>query len=290
MFSSSRRTILKKALRFKYNDSLKSRWWLIDNNLIPIAQSIASAVDKFNGSFLPDNIEIIKNEDRRFILRIDSSQSVEKSFIAKVFPLCCLRHRLKYHRMKYKRFAFGEAVNLLIAAERGLNVPMVYGYGRIYGSSFLIKTDVLLLEDLADQTAVDKLLELNSNDQKKCAKILERTIPIIIGLYKAGCNNIGFNTGAIMLGDGNSAKNDFILDFEYAEFHDKPSLEVLMFEAANFAKYCRRWLTEQTINEWRAKLLDAIEIGDDVKRGNLIERFNYYFNSRLSRKERLKIY
>ncbi len=290
MFSSSRRTILKKALRFKYSDSLKSRWWLRDDNLIPMSQSIASAVDKFNSSLLPDNIDIIKNEDRRFILRINSSQSFEKSFIAKVFPLCCLRHRLKYHRMKYKRFAFGEAINLLIAAERGLNVPMVYGYGRIYGSSLLIKKDILLLEELANQTAVDKLLELNSNDQEKCAKILERTIPIIIGLYKAGCNNIGFNTGAIMLADGNSAKNDFVLDFEYVEFHDKPSLEILMFEAANFAKYCRGWLTEQTINEWRAKLLDAVKIGDNVRRESLIERFNYYFNSRLSRKERREIY
>lgn len=289
MFSLSKRRILMTALGFEYSDSQRAKLWLCDKSLIPLAQSVPPAIDTYSESASSQDVEVIKRDKRRLVLRINLSQSGEESFIVKVFPLRCLRHRLKYHSMKYDRFAFGEAANLLIAARRGLNVPKVYGYGCIYGSSRLIKKDILILEDLAPRTSVGELLKLNKGDEEKCAKIFSRTIPIFVDLYKAKCNHIGSNISAIMLGDEKSKQDDFILDFEYAKFHNKPSLEVLMFEAAHFAKRCCTWVTKKTMNEWKDKLLDAVEIKDNATRNKIMGYFNYYFDTQLSRKERQKV-
>ena len=291
MLSTKKRGMLKTALRLKYSDSRRAKWWLKNESLIPVAKSILSDIDKCYESASGHNVDVIKKENNRLVFRIKSSSSTEKSFVAKVFPLLCLRHRLKYHRMKYKhsRFAFGEAVSLLIAAERGLNVPKVHGYGCIYGSSGLIKMSVLILEDLVHHTTIGELLKLNSGNEKKCVEIMNRVIPVFINLYKTACNNINVNMGAIMLGHEDSKKDDFILDFEYATFYDNPSLELLMFEAANFGKYCKAFVTDETIYEWRDKLLDAVEVRDRVEREKMIERFSYYFCIRLSRKKREKI-
>ncbi len=277
------------ALGFEYSDLQRAKWWLSDKSLIPLAQLAASAIDTCGESPSSHDVEILKRQDRRLILRINLSQSGQAPFIMKVSPLRCLRHRLKYHSMKYNRFAFGEAVNLLIAAKRGLKVPKVYGYGCIYGSCRLITKDILILEDLAPRTPVGELLKLNRGDEEKCAKILSRTIPSFVDLYKEKCNNISTNMGAIMLGDENSKQDDFIVDFEYAKFHNKPSLEVLMFEAGHFAKHCCTWVAKETVNEWKDKLLDAVEIQRPRIREKMTGYFNYYFNAQLSRKERQKV-
>lgn len=289
MFSLSKRRILMTALGFEYSDLQRAKWWLRDKSLIPVAQLAASAIDTWGESPSSHDVEILKRDDRRLIFRINLSQSGEDPFIMKVAPLRCLRQRLKYHSMKYNRFAFGEAVNLLIAAKIGLKVPKVYGYGCIYGSCRLITKDVLILEDLAPRIPVGELLKLNRGDEEKCAKILSRTIPSFVDLYKAKCNHIGLNMGAIMLGDENSKQDDFIVDFEYAKFHNKPSLEVLMFEAARFANRSCALVAKETVNEWKDKLLDAVEIQRPRTREKMTGYFNYYFNTQLSRKERQKV-
>ena len=278
-------------MRFRYDDTQKSTWWLKDESLVPVARSILAAVDKCPESSSPDNFQILKQTHDRLILRVLPQNFASQSFIAKIFILSCLRHKLKYHIKKYDRFGFAEAANLIIAAQRGLNVPRIYGYGRIYGSLALIKKSIVLLEDLAHQATVGKLLELNSRDQNKCADILGRTIPVFAGLYKANCNHIDVNPESILLDDEDLKQRVFLLDFEYARFYDRPSLEILMFEAAHFAKACSGWLKEDTINNWVANLLDAIEVRDALSREKTIRRFNYYyFGIRLSRRERIKIH
>lgn len=291
MFSLIKRKILKTTLGFKYRNSRRSKWWLSDESLIPLVQSVASYIERYDGLATDNNIEIVKREVNRLVFRVKSLSPAEESFIVKVFPLCCLRHRLKYHIMKYShnRFAFGEAVNLLIGAKRGLNVPKVHGYGQVYGCSTLIKKSVLIIEDLEHHITIGELLKLNSADQEKCGEILNRAIPIFVSLYEACCNDISVNSGSIMFGDEGLKQDDFILDLEYARFYDKPSLELLMFEAATLAKYCKFLLTEKTINEWVDKLLDAVETRDRICRGKMVGYFNYYFNTQLSRKEREKI-
>lgn len=291
MFSLTKqgKRMVKSALRFNYSDSRRMKWWLRDESLIPVAQSVLSGIDEQNESVSQHNVEILKQGDRRLILRIKPLRFNEKSFIIKVFRLRCLRHRLKYHRRKYHRYGFAEAANLIIASSRGLNVPTVYGYGRIYGPCRLIKMDIIIIQDLVHYTQLYESLKLIKGDEEESAKIFDRTIPIFVNLYEAGCNNIDMNLGAIMLGNEDSKNYGFVLDFEFAKFHDKPSLEILMFEAAHFMKGRYNRLEKETINNWIAKLLDAVKIRDNYNRERAIERFNYYLGTYLSRKERLRI-
>ena len=223
------------------------------------------------------------------VFRVNSLPSNIESFVVKICPFLRFKHRLEYTVVRHHIFGISEAANLIIAADRGLNVPEVYGYGCIYDSFRLIKMSVVILEYLNHYSPVDQLLELNRGDERKCAEILDRTLPVFVGLYKAGCNNIETNLHAIMLSDNGSKPDAFVLDFEGAKFHNKPSLEILMFEAANLVKWSPQLLTEEVINNWLAKLLDAVKVDDGNLRRKMIERFNYYRITKLHRKDRRKI-
>ncbi len=282
--------ILQDVLKFRYRHGTAT-FWLRNKDMTAVAESILYAMDRNNESSLPQGMEVIRQTHSRIILRINSPNFAGQSIIAKVFLIPCLRHRLKYHIKKYDRFAFAEAANLIIAAERGLSVPKVYGYGCIYDSFGLIKRSIVFLEDLANRIHIGKLLELNRQDQNKCADILSRVIPVFVELYKVNCSHIDVNSRSILLNGEDLKQKVFLLDFEYAGFYDRQSLEIFMFEAAYFAKCCTDWLTKETIDEWVAKLLDAVEIRDALGRDKAMERFNYYyFGKRLSRRERIKIH
>ncbi len=287
---SEQEMILRKALTVTYNESVKISWRLKDQDLVPIVKSARAIIEQkaiVNRNHIS---ELIKEEDNRHVFKITSRDNT-KSYIFKVFPLQCVRHRLKYLWMtrKFSRFAYGEAISLLIASEKGINVPDVYGYGYILGKSMLIEKSVLILECLSHHTTIGDLLELHRNDQARCLQILNRSIPIFVKLYETACNHISVNAGAIMLSDEDCLKDDFILDFEYAKFYKKPSLELLMFEAATLARYCKCWVSKDTMNEWAKELLIAVGVRNNLDVNNLMARFLCHFNTQLSRKERSRI-
>lgn len=287
---SKQEVILKNALAITYKDSVRVSWRLKDEDLVPIVKS-AKAVIEQKAVLNEDHVfELIKEEDNRQVFKI-TSRGNAKSYIFKVFPLQCLRHRLKYLWMtrRSSRFAYGEAISLLIAAEKGINVPDVYGYGYVLDKSMLIEKSVLILECLSHHTTIGDLLELHRNDQARCLQILNRSIPLFVKLYETACNHISANTGAIMFSDESNPKDDFLLDFEYAKFYKKPSLELLMYEAATLAKYCKCWVSEDTMNEWAKELLIAVRVRDNLDINSLMARFLYHFNTQLSRKERSRI-
>jgi len=287
---SKQQTLLDRALNFKYKDSMHSVWRLKDESLAPVVNSAMSVIEGKAIGNDKYSFELIKKEDNRHVFRIDS-QEESKSYIFKVFPLRCLRHRLKYAYMarRFSRFAYGEAIGLLKAAEKGIRVPEVYGYGSISGPLMLIQKSVLIIEFLSHHTLIGDLIESNSHNQDKCLNLLKRSIPLYVQLYKAACNHISVNTGAIMFDDKGRREEDYLLDFEYARFYSKPSLELLMYEAATLANYCKKWISEETFHKWIGELLDAVEIRDRLRRDNLRERFYYHFSTELSRKERQKI-
>ncbi|MCK5608399.1 hypothetical protein KAR91_41340, partial [Candidatus Pacearchaeota archaeon] len=247
---SRQENMLREALAVKYKDSARIGWKLKDKVLVPIVKSAQSAIEKKPILNKDHAFELIKEESNRMVFKI-TSKSNAKSYIFKVFPSQCLKHRLKYIWMtrNSSRFAYGEAISLLIASEKGINVPDVYGYGYILGTSMLIEKSVLIIECLSHHTTIGELLESHRDNQEKCLQILNRAIPLFVKLYEAACNHISVNTGAIMLSNDKDPENDFILDFEYAKFYKKPSLELLMFEAATLAKYCKAWVSKDTMKE-----------------------------------------
>lgn len=113
-----------------------------------------------------------------------------------------------------------------------------------------------------------------------------RTIPLFVSLYNAGCNHIDVNSGAVMLNERNLNHEVFLLDFQHTKFYDKPSSEILMFEAGHFAKVCQNWISDETVNEWLDELLRAIDINSTDEIQKMKRCFYYYFKAELSRKHR----
>jgi len=258
---------------------MRAKWWLKDESLAPLAQSIVGTIRNINHHALQSSIEIFKLTERKAVFRVEYPNCSCPSFVAKAFLLSRFEHRFKYHR-----YGLNEVTNLFKAANRGINTPKVYGFGHIYGLFGLVEASAIIMEDLSSLSPIKKLLLKGTDSERK--QIFMRTIPSFVSLYNAGCNHIDVNSGAVMLCEYNFNPNVFLLDFQHAKFHSKPSSEILMFEAGHFAKSCRDWISTDTVNEWLDKLLTAVNINHTNEIQEMKGRFYYYCKAELSRKHR----
>ncbi len=83
---------------------------------------------------MDSGISILKQINRKVILRISESLISEESFVAKVFFMQTLTRMLKYYK-----YGLDEAANLILACRKGLPAPEVYGYGHIYNRFGLVE-------------------------------------------------------------------------------------------------------------------------------------------------------
>jgi hypothetical protein len=278
----NKRRIIKNALNFEFRDSSKSKWWLKDESLVPTAQSITETIRNITNHSLRPNTEFFKLTDRKAVFRVKPPEDSGRSLVAKAFLLPRLEHRFKYHK-----YGLDEVANLLKAADRSINAPRVYGYGHIYGLFRLVEANVVISEELLGLSPIKNLLLKGTDNERH--QIFMRTIPLFVSLYTAGCYHIDVNSGAVMLSERNPNHEVYLLDFQHAKFYDKPSSEILIFEAGHFAKVCRNWISTETVNEWLDELLRAIDVNSTDEIQKMRRRFYYYFKAELSRKHRKKI-
>lgn len=282
MFSLRNHNKLKIALKFKYRHSPRSKWWLKDESLIPMVQSVVEAIRDIANNSVPPNIKMFKLNDRKAVFRMKEPHNKWKPFVVKTFLLNHLEDRLKYHR-----YGLDEVANILEAKNRGISTPEVYGYGHINDVIGLVKGSIIILEDLSDMSTIGTLMHTKSEDE--CSKIFMHTVPLFVSLYRANFNHIDINTGAVLLCEHKLNSPVFLLDFQHAKFYDLPSAEILMFEAGYFSKSCSNWVSAETISNWLNKIFNAIGINNETEKEKMIEYFNYYFGAELSRKERKAI-
>ena len=279
MLPFRKKRIIKSVLKFSYEDPGKVKWWLRDNSLASLAQSITGTIRNITHHELQSNVEIFKLTDRKAVFSVEYPNGLDSSYVAKAFLLSRIEHKFKYHK-----YGLNEVANLITAMDRGINTPKVYGYGHIYGLLRLVEASVIIMEDLRDFLPIKTLL-LNGTDNER-HQIFMRTIPLFVSLYNSGCNHIDVNSGAIMLCKHNLNPNVLLLDFQHAKFHSKPSSEILMFEAGHFAKSCRNMVPTKTINDWLDKLLKDVNINHANEVKEMKGRFHYYCKADLSRKQR----
>lgn len=284
MFSLIRQgtRIVKSALKFTYNDSKRTKWWLRDESLIPVTQSVVAAIRDINKQTGPSNVKIIKWRKLKIVFRIEDSEGVAQSFIVKAYLLSRFKHRLKYRRR-----GLNEVANLIRAKRRGINTPDVYGYGRINDIFGLVTVSIIIMEDLCGRSAIDELMHTRPQDE--CSRMLISTVSLFSKLYRGACNLFDMNGGSVMLCEHALDSEAFLVDLERADFYNRPSVEVLMFEAGYFARSCRNWVSTEAIDQWLTELLSAVSINGSGEIEKAKERFNYYFGTDLSRKERLRI-
>ena len=253
-----------------------------DESLIPVTQSVAAAIRGISKPTGPSNVEIIKWRKLKIVFRIEGSEGLAQSFIVKAYLLSRFKHRLKYRRR-----GLNEVANLIRAKRRGINTPDVYGYGRINDIFGLVTVSIIILEDLCGRSAIDELMHTRPQDE--CSRMLISTVSLFSKLYRGACNLFDMNGGSVMLCESALDSEAFLVDLERADFYDRPSVEVLMFEAGYFARSCRNWVSTEAIDQWIGELLSAVSINGSGEIEKAKERFNHYFGTDLSRKERLRI-
>jgi len=289
MFSQKTK-ILNNYLKYYSSISPGTKWWLCKSDYSKIGTSITSIIEKISkGQDLP-NVEVLKKNRNKIVFRYTTPDECLPSVIVKVFYIDTFIRRLKYHK-----YGLDEAVNLLIARDKGVNTPEVYGYGKICDILGMEKISIILLEDLMGFSTIGKLFEISNENQWN--KIFYKTESLFVDLYNAGCNHIDVNLGSVMMSDNAANDEVFLLDFQHARFYDVPSLEVLMFETGYFAKGCSNWIPKEIVDLWLENILKKVGIDAIDQKRKLKERSEYYFQAtdayreggRLSRKHRKKI-
>lgn len=279
----AKRTIVNSSLSYPYRDAEGSRWRLRSASLIP-------AVTAFNAAHrairdLPKGSceEVYKWTERRQVFRFRGSGTGREFLVAKGFLLKNARQRIKSYR-----YGLDETANLLMAAQRGISVPAIYGFGVQYGKSGLPRGNFLLLECLSDYGLVGDLLEKAKDNPIERRAVLMRTIPVFVSLYHAGCNHVDIHKKTIMM-HNDVEKPPKILDFHYARFCDRPNIEVLAFEAGFFVGACSDTLDQGAIEEWLSSLAHEVGLGDESERRAFVERVSFYRREDLSRKQKINV-
>jgi len=291
MLSLSKRRILRSALRFKYSGLHGATCWLKDQNLAALGEFVVDVVRGIISKVAGPDIEMLKSAKRKIVFRVKHPENSQETFVAKVFFLNHFSHRLSYHL-----YGLDEAANSVRARDRGINTPEVYGYSDIRDRLGFVKTSIIILEDLRHMSTIGKLMSTMS--EAECTKIFMSTIPLFISLYRANCNHININSNAVMLGGDNTNSALFLLDFQHAKFYDKPSLNILMFEAGHFAWSCRQWISTETALEWADRIVSYVGIKNPDEQNKTRETFEYYYRGKgrtptqtaLSRKQRKRIF
>ena len=290
MLSLSRRRILRNALKFRYSGLRRASWWLKDMNLAACADSVVDIIRSIISKAVPPDIEMIKLTPRKAVFRVSNPHNSHETFVVKAFFLNHFSHRLNY-----RLYGLDETANLIQAKDRGINTPDVYGYGHVYDRLGLVRTGIIILEDLGHMPTIGNLLDTIPEIER--SEIFTNTVPLFVSLYRANCNHIDLGSSAVMLGNNSSNPPIFLLDFQHARFYNKPSLNILMFEAGYFARSCRQWISGEIAMEWADMILSNVGIKDQTQRQKAKETFEYHRQGKgrtptqttLSRKHRKRI-
>ena len=194
-----------------------------------------------------DRERFFKRERMRLIFRYgaDSGEVAVKSM-----PLVSVRARLRY-----KRYAYAEAVHLLRAAELGLPVPKVLAYGESRRLG-LVRWNAVVMEFLPHVPLRERLaVKLSEGEQWA---LLVRAMNLLRQLYECGCNHVDFGPHCVML-DPAGEGDDRLLDFQFCRFNAEPRAETLAAQAGYFAwsvSTNRGWVDSETMmTRWFDRLL-----------------------------------
>jgi hypothetical protein len=259
------------------NPADTSRWQLLGNHLEGCAEHVAELIG--NPAALQEEA-YFKNEARRKIFRT-APTTAGTVVLVKGFLLHSCRHRLQH-----RKYAFNEAAHLIIARERGLKVPTVFGYG--VGYRWLLPAWAAVIMDFLPYPSMRDDF-LSGPDGPKTWALLRRTIPSFRKLYLAGCNHIDFGPHAILMSP-EGAESDVLIDFQYAAFLRRPCAKTLAAQLGYFGWAVgtnRKWVGRELLRQWYGEVLEALEIPQSAEILAIIER---NAAARRSTSERLKGY
>lgn len=93
-------------------------------------------------------------------------------------------------------------------------------------------------------------------------RLLQRASKCLARLYHAGCHHVDFGPHAILLASEADAPDELI-DFEFAQFWQQPSIRLAVAMGGYFAWSAgtnRSWFTREQLRRWFQSVLDQLEL------------------------------
>ena len=220
-------------------------WQLRDDSHRAAAESASREIEE------PALIEpgrLLKAGTRRLIFRCKTTPA---QTVVKAFPLDGTRQRLKH-----RKYADSEALNLDTAHRLNLPVPRLYGLGhkRRLG---LVSCNAVLMEFVPGHPLHEMVAQATTAAQ--LSDLRKRAIALFQALYLSGCNHIDLRPDALIL--GSSAAADRIIDFQYCRFLGEPRPVTIGAQAGYFAHWLSRSNPDSRfLSGWIDQLLQALQI------------------------------
>jgi hypothetical protein len=245
------------------------RWRLRSPDWGPIADRAADFLGR--GPASPDSGRLLLKElDRRLLFCLRSSESW---VLVKAFRFPSLRKKLRH-----RKGAWTEGVNLLLARDAGLPVPQLFGYGeaRRWG---LVRRSAVLMEYFDRHMPLMKLLRRRTQDR---GSLIRRTFPLLAKLYHACAYHTDFPANNVLISPSNP-QDDRIVDLQNLKWVDAPSLEVLLGQTARLYEIAARESIPQE-DDWLSEVLSAAGVTDTPEVRGL---WGEYLAGRLTRPKHL---
>jgi hypothetical protein len=283
---AAKRAAVYRALQLRHRAS-PDRWNLCGPEMIDVCTAAAVAVRAYARGEKPDNWSVLRECERKVIARFITSDG--RSWLCKVCYLRTPHLIVQYLRRgpEYSKFGFDETASLALAAEKGLRVPRVLAFGVAGQRGWQPPlATIALFEFLEHHVTLEE--SLRTAPAGRHPEVMERATPALAALYTAGCNHIALKPDAIMLPQNDAPA--VVIDLEYAKFYDRPSVELLAFEAAYLARrVTAAAVTEAVVTRWFEQVLDATGIAGTGERAHARSRFAHYRQAKLTRREREQI-
>ena len=241
-------SLLPDSLPLAHKLAAGTYWQLMDDSWVSAAES---ATEKILHPQLIEASRLLKMGTRRLIFSVPGPSPREIDAVVKAFPLNGLRQRLKH-----KKYAPSEALNLDNARRKGLPVPTLFGVGsqRHLG---LVTWNAVLMEYIQGQTLGEAI---------RCAvreaglgDLQIRVTHLFSLLFHSGCNHIDLRPDALIMGSTKS--DDRIIDFQYCRFLSDPSAVTIGAQAGYFAHWLQKSMPDSAfLNGWPERLFDTLDL------------------------------
>lgn len=202
------------------------------------------------------NVQAFKRDERRMVLRYSGCGH---SLVIKV-----RRSPRWFGQFRHRRELWEETQATLTAAAAGLPVPAVIGYG-IVKDCMGAGAAVMLQQYRPLFSMRDQLLSRPSDAARsphEDEQLLDRAAGCLDRLFHAGCHHVDFGPHAILLADQAEAADELI-DFEFAQFWQQPSIRLAVAMGGYFAWSAgtnRNWFTHDQLRRWFGQVLERLEL------------------------------
>ena len=178
---------------------------------------------------IPYRTSVLKAKRQRLVLRLPTSDIdiAGGSFVVKLFPL-----RSPISRVRHRKYARREFLNLLAAQMRGMPTPEVLAFFQ-RRRLCLVAGSGLLIEDLRAYRDIASLSE-----QTDYPTAANSALPALTRLYELGINHVDARDENILIAPGSIDGTDYrVIDWQYASFWPSPRADWLLEHlAAHFIR------------------------------------------------------